>query len=190
MVRWEPAAAERLQKAALELFQANGFDDTTVADIASAAGLTERTFYRYFADKREVIFGGQQLFQQAFIDGVENAPVDAAPLDVVAFAVAAVCAPSSLFAEERRPYSRLRQKIIAAQPELRERDLLKMSSLSGVIAGALRSRGIDEPAASLAAESGVMVFRASFASWIAEGSERPLAEIESDMFQALKALSL
>ncbi|MEA9985644.1 MULTISPECIES: TetR family transcriptional regulator [Subtercola] len=188
MARWEPAARERLQKAALELFVANGFDETTVADIAAAVGLTERTFYRYFTDKREVLFGGQQEFRQGFIDGVTAAAPDARPLDIVAASVAGVCRASHVFNEERRPYSRLRQKVIAAHPELQERELLKMASLAGVLAAALRERGVTEPAASLAAESGVTVFRLSFEHWIADGSVETLSEIESAMFEVLREL--
>src|ERR1700710_610915 len=84
MGRWQPASRERLQQAALELFSAKGFDETTVVEIALAAGLTERTFYRYFADKREVLFGVQAEFQQAFVDAINRAPADALPLDMVA----------------------------------------------------------------------------------------------------------
>jgi AcrR family transcriptional regulator len=190
MARWEPAASERLQKAALELFSANGFDETTVVEIAATADLTERTFYRYFADKREVLFNGQAEFQQAFIDGIATAAQDARPLDIVSSAVATVCSPSGIFSEERRPHSRLRQKVIAANPELQERELLKMSSLASVLAGALRARGVEDPAASLAAECGVIVFRLSFEQWIADGSVRDFADIQSDIFESLRALSL
>ncbi|UFS59574.1 TetR family transcriptional regulator [Subtercola endophyticus] len=189
MVRWQPEARERLQKAALELFLANGFDDTTVADIAAVAGLTERTFYRHFADKREVLFGGQDIFQGGFTEAVDSAPADARALDIVADAVAAVCAPTGMFSEERRPHSRLRQKVIAEHPELQERELLKMASLAGTLASALRARGVTEPTATLAAESGVTVFRLSFDQWIAEGSVATLAEIERDLFEALRSLS-
>jgi AcrR family transcriptional regulator len=189
MTRWEPAASERLQKAALELFSANGFDETTVAEIAAAADLTERTFYRYFADKREVLFNGQTEFQQAFIDGIGTAAEDAPPLDIVASAVATVCGPSGIFSEKRRPYSRLRHKVISANPVLQERELLKMSSLAGVLAGALRARGVKEPAASLAAESGVMVFRLSFDRWITDDAAGGLTEIQRDVFVSLRALS-
>jgi AcrR family transcriptional regulator len=190
MARWEPAASERLQKAALELFSANGFDETTVAEITAAVDLAERTFYRYFADKREVLFNGQAQFQQAFIDGIVTAAQDARPLDIVSLAVETVCSTSGIFTEERRPYSRLRHKVIAANPELQERELLKMSSLAGVLAGALRARGVEDPAASLAAESGVMVFRLSFEQWIAEDSVQGLAEIQRDIFESFRALSL
>ncbi len=84
MVRWEPGARERLQAAALDLFAARGFEQTTAADIAASVGLTERTFFRYFADKREVLFDGQELLHGAFVKGVGAAPEAASVVDTVA----------------------------------------------------------------------------------------------------------
>ena len=186
MVRWEPGASERLQAAALELFSERGFEQTTTADIAASVGLTERTFFRYFADKREVLFHGQDRFQQVFLDGVSAAPADASALDAVAYALREA---SSFFPDERRPYSRLRQTIIVANPSLKERELLKMAWLSEGIAGALRARGIGEPQATLAAESGVTVFGIAFRLWIAEGEERCLADLERDVLTDLSVLA-
>jgi AcrR family transcriptional regulator len=187
MVRWEPGARERLQAAALELYANGGFEETTAADIAQSVGLTERTFFRYFADKREVLFHGQELFQQVFLDGVAAAPEDATALDAVSFALQAA---SAFFPDERRAYSRLRQTIIVANPGLQERELLKMAWLSAGIAGALRERGISEPQATLAAETGVTVFGVAFRQWLAEDEERSLADIEVDTLRDLRALSL
>ncbi|MGI3781294.1 MAG: TetR family transcriptional regulator, partial [Janthinobacterium lividum] len=99
MVRWEPGAQERLQAAALDLYACRGFEQTTAADIASSVGLTERTFFRYFADKREVLFAGQEHFRQVFLDGVAAAPEDASALDAVASALQAAAA---FFPDERR----------------------------------------------------------------------------------------
>src|SRR6478609_6584338 len=109
MARWEPGARERLQAAALELFATRGFEQTTAAEIAEAVGLTERTFFRHFEDKREVIFLGQDLFVQTFIDGVDKAPAGAAPLQLVG---SALQAGASFFPDERRAYSRTRQTVI------------------------------------------------------------------------------
>src|SRR3954449_12519751 len=108
MVRWEPGTRERLQAAALELYATKGFEETTVVEIATSVDLTERTFFRHFADKREVIFAGQDIFQQGFIDGVAAAPEDAAPLDVVE---SAVVAGSAFFTEDRRTHSRQRSAV-------------------------------------------------------------------------------
>ena len=89
MSRWEPDARGRLEQAAAELFAERGFDQTTVADIAVRAGLTERTFFRHFADKREVLFSGQDVFQEQFVTAVAGAPATATPLEAVAAGLAA-----------------------------------------------------------------------------------------------------
>jgi AcrR family transcriptional regulator len=185
MVRWEPGARERLQAAALELYAERGFEQTTAADIAQAAGLTERSFFRYFADKREVLFDGQALFQRGFLDGVAAAPAEAAAVDTVAVGLDAI---SAFFPDERRPYSRLRQTIIGAHPELQERELLKMASLAEGIAGVLRERGIREPQATLAAETCVTAFGVAFRQWIAEEEERPFIDIARDVLGELRSL--
>jgi len=186
MARWEPGARTRLQAVALELFAARGFDDTTVTEIAQAAGLTERTFFRHFADKREVLFTSREPFEQPYLAGVAAAPPEASPLDTIA---TAILNAADFFALERRPYSRQRQTIIDAHPELQERELLKLASLANSLAAALRERGITEPTATLAAESGVTVFRVSFAQWIAAGEERSLDQIERETFRGLGMLT-
>jgi AcrR family transcriptional regulator len=186
VVRWQPGARERLRAAALDLFASRGFEQTTAADIAASVGLTERTFFRYFADKREVLFDGQDLLHGVFVDGVAAAPEAASVVDTVAYALQA---GSSFFPDERRAYSRLRQTIIVANPGLQERELLKMARLAEGIAAALRERGVPEPQATLAAEAGVTVFGVAFRQWIAEGEERSLAEIERDVLGTLRALT-
>ncbi len=186
MVRWEPGAKERLQAAALELYAARGFEQTTAADIAESVGLTERTFFRYFTDKREVLFDGQDRFRQAFLDGVAAAPQGASALDVVAFALQVAAAH---FSDDRRAFSRLRQAVIVANPGLQERELLKMAGLSEVMAGALRDRGVTEPQATLAADAGVTVFGVAFRQWIAPPEERSLADIARDVLSELRALT-
>src|ERR1700729_3568856 len=98
MTRWEPNASGRLQRAALELYSERGFDETTVAEIAKRAGLTERTFFRHFADKREVLFWGAGMLQEHVVEAVVNAPASAVPIDAVA---AALEATGPLF-EQRR----------------------------------------------------------------------------------------
>jgi AcrR family transcriptional regulator len=186
MARWEPGARERLQAAALELFATRGFEQTTAAEIAESVGLTERTFFRHFSDKREVLFYGQDQFLQAFVDGVNAAPADASPLEVIGSAVHAAAA---FFPDERRPYSRMRQSVIDQNPALRERELHKYSGLAATVAEALRARGIGEPAATLAAQSGGTVFGIAFAQWIREGETRSLADIASDVLHELAGLA-
>jgi AcrR family transcriptional regulator len=186
MVRWEPGAKERLQAAALELFATRGFEQTTAAEIAQAVGLTERTFFRHFSDKREVLFSGQDLFLQAFLDGVEDAPPEATPFEVIAFALRA---GGSFFPDERRQYSRTRQTVIDDNPALQERELHKFAGLTTSVAEALRTRGISEPAATLAAESGSAVFGIAFAQWIRPSEYRSLTEIAIEVLGELRALS-
>jgi AcrR family transcriptional regulator len=186
MSRWEPGARERLNSAALELYATKGFEETTVAEIAQAVGRTERTFFRYFTDKREVLFAGSELLEQHFVEGAAAAPPGATPIDVVKEAVAA---SADYFPDERRSYSRKRAAVIEANPALMERELRKMSTLAAALAKALRDRGIPEPTATLAAQSGVTVFRVAFAEWIADGSERSMLDIEREMFAELGALT-
>ncbi|MHB1431079.1 MAG: TetR family transcriptional regulator [Streptosporangiaceae bacterium] len=186
MVRWEPGARERLQAAALELFATRGFEQTTAAEIAQAVGLTERTFFRHFSDKREVLFYGQEQFIGAFIDGVAAAPPGASPLAAVA---SALRAGAEYFTDDRRPYARTRQSVIDQNPALQERERHKLAGLATTVAGALRARGIAEPAATLAAESGVTVFGIAFAQWIRDGETRSLADIASDVLRELASLA-
>ena len=182
MVRWEPGARDRLKAAALERFAEQGFDGTTVAEIAAAAGLTERTFFRYFADKREVLFSGRDEFERDFVEGLGD---DGPPMAMVERALDRAAAS---FPGERRPWSRVRQVVIDAEPSLQERELLKLSALAAALTRALRQRGVEATAAALAAESGVAVFRLAFARWIADGEERSLPELQRATLAELRAL--
>ncbi|MEV6873257.1 helix-turn-helix domain-containing protein [Amycolatopsis sp. NPDC051128] len=186
MVRWEPGTQERLHRAALELFATRGYEETTAAEIAQSVGLTERTFFRHFADKREVLFHGQQLFVQAFVEGVDTAPPAAAPIEVVA---AALRSAAAFFPDERRSRSRARQSVIDRNPALQERELHKLAILATALAEAFRARGVGEPAATLAADSGVTVFMIAFTQWIREGEERSLSDIAAGVLGELRALT-
>jgi AcrR family transcriptional regulator len=161
MARWEPNARERLLDAALELFHERGYNRTTVGEIAARAGLTERTFFRYFTDKREVLFGGGRDLEKGIADAIAAAPDDTSPLDVVVGALEAI----AVHFPPRRDY-RARQRLIAAHPELRERELIKLASLTTAIADALRTRGVADPAASLTSEAGIAVFKTAFERWV------------------------
>jgi AcrR family transcriptional regulator len=186
MARWESGTAERLQQAALELFATRGFEQTTATEIAQAVGLTERTFFRHFSEKREVLFHGQHLLVQAFLSGVDTAPPDSSPIEIVAFALQSA---ASSFADERRAYSRIRQTVIDQNPALQERERHKLASIATAVAGALRARGVDELAATLAAESGATVFRIAFAQWIREDEQRSLAGISAEVLRELLTLT-
>jgi AcrR family transcriptional regulator len=186
MVRWEPGTPERLQRAALELFATRGFEETTAAEIAQSVGLTERTFFRHFSDKREALFHGQELFAQAFLTGMDAAPPDASPIEVVARALRSA---SAFFPDERRPHSRTRQSVIDRNPALQERELHKMARLATTLAEAFRARGVDEPAASLAAQSGTAVFGIAFTQWIRDGETRSLADLADGVLAELRTLA-
>jgi len=186
MVRWRPGARERLQAAALELFATRGFEQTTAAEIAHAVGLSERSFFRLFSDKREVLFYGQEQFLQAFLDGVNAAAPDAAPFEVI---VSALNAAATLFPDERRSYSRMRQAVIDQNPALQEREQHKFAGLATAVAAVLRARGVGEPGATLAAESGATVFGIAFSLWIRDAETRSLAAIVSDVVEELLNLT-
>ncbi len=187
MPRWQPGARERLQATTLELFAEQGFERTTVAEIASRAGLTERTFFRYFADKREVLFAGQDEFEGMFVDRIAAALPEAEPFAVVLEAERAVA--TELFPAERRPFARQRQTIIDANPGLQERELLKLSGLTAAMAAALLKRGTSEPTAMLSAECGVTIFRVAFARWVGENEDRELVSIVDDVLAELRQLT-
>jgi AcrR family transcriptional regulator len=186
MVRWEPGAAERLQRAALELFASRGYEQTTAREIAQSVGLTERTFFRHFSDKREVLFYGQDQFEQAFLAGVDAAPAGASPIEMVASALRSA---AELFPDDRRPYSRMRQSVIDQNPALQERERHKLAHLGTAIADALRARGVDDLAATLAAQSGATVFGVAFGQWIRDGERRSLSDLAIDVLGELTTLA-
>ena len=184
MVRWQPDARGRLLQAALTLYGERGFDNTTVAQIAEHAGLTKRTYFRYFADKREVLFGGAQELEELFVTGVGAAPDSATPLDAMTDALDAVAASF----EDRRDVAVRRQQIVAANPELQERELVKLASLAGAVARALRLRGVDDPAASLVAEAGITVFRVAFERWVDQANRTTLQQLTRESMDELRAV--
>jgi AcrR family transcriptional regulator len=184
MGRWEPNARGRLAAAAMELYRERGFEQTTVAEIAKRAGLTERTFFRHFADKREVLFDGSGSLQELFVHAVAEAPEQAPPIEAMAAGLDVV---GRQFVGHRE-YSRMRQDIIVANAELRERELIKLASIAAALTDALRGRGVGEPAASLTAEAGVAVFRVGFERWIAPAEERELPQLMRESLDELKAV--
>ena len=171
MSRWRPDARGRLEKAALELYNHKGFDATTVAEIAARAELTERTFYRHFADKREVLFLANPL-ADILADATATAPVTLTPLEVITHALSEV---SPVF-EERGDLARQRQAVIAANPELQERELAKLAALASTLAHALRERGLETTTAALAAEIGIAAFKVAFERWVNDPDQHSFAQ--------------
>jgi AcrR family transcriptional regulator len=181
--RWEAGASGRLREAAMQLYVERGFEQTTVAEIAQRAGLTARTFFRHFADKREVLFAGSEVLQERLVQAVAEAPAAATPMRVVA---AALDAAGAMLGQSRE-HSRQRQSVISANAELRERELIKMATLAATVADGLRRRGVPETDAALAAEAGIVVLRVGFERWLNEPGEADLTEI---MRAALDRLSI
>jgi AcrR family transcriptional regulator len=186
MSRWQPNPAGRLQQAALELYAERGYEETTVAEIAERAGLTERTFFRHFADKREVLFRGSGELQQLIIDAVDAAPASTTPMESITIGIAAA---GAIFDAPLRPHSLKRQSVIDANPELQERELVKLASLAAALAEALRRRGVQDPAAELTAEAGVAVFRVAFEHWVHDDSDRDFARFVHDGIAELRAVA-
>jgi AcrR family transcriptional regulator len=185
MGRWEPDAQGRLGQAAMELYLERGFDQTTVADIAERAGLTERTFFRHFADKREVLFGGQELLHDCVTKAIAAVPDSTEPIEVMAAALDAV----TEMIGNRPEFSRQRQAVIAAHAALQERELIKLASLAATSAEALRGRGVPDPAASLTAEVGIAAFKVGFVCWVESDQQRSLSGYVRDALDELKAVT-
>ncbi len=166
MPRSGEQARRRLQQAALELYRAQGYDRTTTAEIAARAGVTERTFFRHFADKREVLFDGEAVLRDILVTAVAKAPAELEPLATLAFAFRA----AERLLEENRPFSVPRQAVIAAVPALKERELAKAASLIAALASALVQRGLPDRLATLAAQAGMAVFGQAVRAWLGDPS--------------------
>lgn len=164
MARWAPDARTRLQEAATELFAQHGYDAVTAAEIAARAEVTERTFFRHFADKREVLFANEDLMLAALMDGVRSAPDDA---DLGALVGAGLDAVAERLTPHRAALRR-RLAIIAAHPALRERELTKQQVTAQALADALRARGIADATATLAGEVALVALRVAFDGWLAD----------------------
>lgn len=187
MARWEPDAVGRLREAAMALYRDPGYDKVTVAEIAARAGLTPRTFFRYFPDKREVLFFGAERLEALLAEAITAAPEQTPALEAVASALGVVARVSDedpLHAD----FVRQRHAIIQAYAELRERELGKHASLASAMAAALRRRGIAETDAALAAEVGLAAFKVGFERWIDDPKRRNMGEHVGEAVRALGPL--
>jgi AcrR family transcriptional regulator len=185
MARWKPDAQGRLMKAAMELFAERGYDATTVMEIAEHAGLTKRTFFRHFADKREVLFSGYEQLAEVWLAGVAAAPADAEPLAIVT----AGFEPLAEMFKERLEFARVRAQIIAANPELMERELIKLQSLASELKRALLARGVALNAAILASQAGVTVFHVAFARWVEQDDPASLGRLLAESLEELREVA-
>lgn len=168
----------------MELYSERGYEQTTVAEIAKRAGVTERTFFRHFTDKREVLFSGSDVLRERMLAGLDAVGPSAPVLDAVRAAIESLC---DVFTE--REFSRRRQAIIAANPELRERELIKLAAYTADLAEALRRRGTADPAARLAAEMGLAAFHVAWERWLGASDERSMRDFAAEAFDAMKSLS-
>jgi AcrR family transcriptional regulator len=185
MVRWEPDSRGRLEQAALALFAELGYEETTVAAIAERAGVTERTFFRHFADKREVLFGGGTVLQDAIVAGVQGAGPELSPLAAVAEGFAA----AGELLQGRRQFALARSAIIAANPALQERELIKLAAIARAVGEMLRGRGVNDPDADLVAQLGVAAFHVAFGQWVTTADTPPLNELINEAFGRMAALA-
>jgi len=162
MGRWDPDAAGRLQRSAMALYSARGYEGVTVAEIAADAGLTKRTFFRHFPDKREVLFAGAPAMQAGVVAAVAGADADVPPIDAAVGALAASGEQLGRYG----PYARGRRALIASSADLQERELIKTAALTAAVADALAERGVDAGRARLTAQAAVAVFTTAYDRWV------------------------
>ncbi|MBE1876523.1 TetR/AcrR family transcriptional regulator [Myceligenerans pegani] len=186
MARWRPGSTGRLQQAAIELFTENGYDATTVADIAARAGVTERTFFRHYGDKREVLFAGQYVFESGFVEAIADAPAGTPVMGLASRALDAGC--RALREARSQEQARARHAIVEHHDALREREQLKLAALSRAVAGAMTARGIADLTARLAGDVVVSVFSTAFARWIAPGAPADLIALQRETLAELTRL--
>jgi AcrR family transcriptional regulator len=170
--RWAPDARERLETAALDLFVENGYDDTTVAQIADRAGLNRATFFRHFADKREVLFGGEDILTNLFAEGIRAAAPDATLTECLQ---AAFVAAEVAMTAQQRVKAAQRVLVVAANAEVQERGLLKLARIARSISAALRDRDTDELTARLGAEVAMLAFSIAVERWLSSDKGEPFS---------------
>jgi len=180
MSRWEPDAKGRLQRAAMELFLERGYAGVTVADITERAGLTKRSFFNHFADKREVLFAGSEAFLRTLTDALAALDPAAEPLE----AATAALTQAGLSLTGYGQVAAARRDLIASSTELQERDLVKMASLTRALQEGLRARGATPTAARFTAEAAITIFNAAYDDWI----DHPDADFAALMKNALDEL--
>jgi AcrR family transcriptional regulator len=185
MARWEPNARERLIRAAIDLFTEQGYEATTVNEIAErAGGLTKTTFFRHFSDKREVLFAaGQEVHGQIVGEAIAAAHDTAQPLEMVGLALDEL---SAAFTEDRREMAGKLRAVIGKSLELQERAAFKRAALVEAMTEALRKRRVPELVAELAAELGTRAFYGAFERWATSADQRTLVDYSREMYAELR----
>lgn len=181
MGRWEPGTRGRLERVAFELYLENGFDRTTVAQITQRAGLTTRTFFRHFADKRDVLFVGHDEMQERVAKAITAAPESWSPVRAAGSGLNIAAAALQL----RREEAAARRTLINATPELRERELVMFALVAGVVAESLVARGVADRRARVVAEALVAAFRVAFEYW-GEHTDRELPQLVDEAVEELR----
>jgi AcrR family transcriptional regulator len=187
MARWEPNATLRLVTAAVALFTEQGYDATTVNEIAERAGLTKTTFFRHFSDKREVLFAGQEIHGRLLAEAIAALPDEATPMQAVGAALAAL---TDTFTNDRREFSTQVREVIAGNTELQERSVFKRVHLAAAMTEALHKRGVPEPTASLATELGARAFYQAYDTWADPANQQTLTEIAREALEELRAAAV
>jgi AcrR family transcriptional regulator len=184
MPRWEHGSEERLKKAAIELFEEQGFENTSVIEISERARVTTRTFFRYFSDKREVLFAESDELRAMLLERILQAPDVEEPLRVVI----GVLSEFDWESLGSRNFQRQRQAVITANPELLERDLIKHHSIAVGFIDALRQRGVDADIARLAAYVGIQLFITAYVHWLEAGDKADLAMMSESVMSRLASI--
>jgi AcrR family transcriptional regulator len=190
MPRWDPRAEDRLRDAALELFLEHGYENVTVAQITERAGLTRRTFSRYFTDKRDVLFAGSEQFPVALADAVRHADDSLSPFEALLTALMDI---GELLAD-RVPHAAQRRSVLKASPELQERERTKFAAVTDALAGALQQRGVARSTAELLAHVGVAIFQTAVERWTDQpehaGFSACVREAATDLASSLGAVDI
>ncbi|OLF16987.1 TetR/AcrR family transcriptional regulator [Actinophytocola xanthii] len=184
MGRWRPDARERLQQAAFELFAEQGFAATTVPEITTRAGLTTRTFFRHFADKREVFFADEVEMPKVVATLMAEAPASATPMALILEGMRPLV--ETRF-EGRKEVLRQRRELLRSDDGLRERDLRKRAAMADAIREGLLARGLDRTRAALIAETGVTLVYVAIAEWLDTDDDRRLDDIIREAFETLRS---
>ncbi|NUO96403.1 MAG: TetR family transcriptional regulator [Nonomuraea sp.] len=187
MGRWQPGARERLEQAALDLFIEQGFTETTVPQITARAGLTTRTFFRHFADKREVLFAGEEQVPEQVARLLAEAPPSLGPMELIIEGLAPTA--TELFEGRGLDYLLRRRAAIDAEPALRERELRKFSLMSEALEQGFRDRGVDDLTARLAAEIAVTTFRIAVTRWLDQHGDPELPVVVNETLSAMRRLT-
>ncbi len=178
-----PDTRERLETAALELFAEKGYEGTTAAQIAARAGVNRATFFRHFADKREVLFGGDDVLADLFVVAIQTAPAGATLTDYVQ---AAVASADKVMNPQQRIKSAQRLRVLAVSTEVQERGLLKQARTARSVGDALRQRGMDELTARLGAQMTMLVFSVTMEHWMQAEGQQPFSSFAATAFNAVR----